>query len=282
MALVHAGLGIEHRMATLQSLAGLLMLEHLNAYFNILPLYLFFLAMAALLLLLLSRHPFVIAVIGVLIWAAAPVVPPVLHPWEDTALLQPLSWQVVFTLGLALGLFQVKGGRFRSPPWLSLLAAALAVLFFALRWELLAFEDVALDPALFERDALGAGRLLNILCLIVLITWAWPRLKPWLERRRLLVIVGQASLAAFSLQIMIVYYLGMIRRGLASYTRPDFQDLLRFDVDWPSVVYLLMFDGLSVILVALATYCVAFLAIPLPFKGSPDPKPKRGLKARTH
>jgi hypothetical protein len=256
MALAWVGLGIEHRMATLQSLAGLLMLEHLNPYFNILPLYLFFLAFAALLLLLFSRYPLLIAVTGVLIWALAPVVPSVLHPWGSTALLQPVSWQVVFTLGLALGLFQVQGGHFRSPPWLTMIAAGLALLFFALRWHILEFEDVGLDPGLFERDALGLGRLLNILCLIVLITWAWPRLKPWLERRRLLVMVGQASLAAFSLQIMIVYYLGMIRRGLASYTRPDFQDLLRFDVDWPSVWYLLIFDGLSVSLVAFSTYAV--------------------------
>lgn len=260
MILTGLGLGPHQAMATPQTMARLLMLEHLNPYFNILPLYIVFLGLAALLLLGFLRSPILIAATGVLIWAIAPLVPEGLRPWGETALLQPLSWQVVFTLGLALGLHQGRDGRRVSlPTGLVAAAAALAALFFALRWGLLDFEAVGLDPDLFERNALAPGRLLNIVCLIVLVGWAWPRLKPWLAGRRLLVMLGQASLAAFSLQIMIVYYLGMIRRGLAPYTRPEVQDLIRLDVDWPSVGFLLVFDGLSVVLVALATHAVVRL-----------------------
>ncbi|MBB4267681.1 OpgC domain-containing protein [Roseospira visakhapatnamensis] len=240
-------------IANLETFLSAALLTELSVYFNIIPLYILFLVMAGFLLIFCLKSPGLVALIGLSVWLASDIIPQELHPWGESALLKPLYWQAVFTLGLSLGLFHMQGRVVSLPAWVYGLAAVLAVLFFCIRWNVIDVGSVSLRHALFHRDRLEIGRLLNILCVFLLFSLILPTLRPWLRCRKVLVMIGQNSLIAFSLQIVIVYYLKVVRGGLAFHEHPWVQALADLDVNWVFLLYLLVFDILSIALVILAT-----------------------------
>jgi|GEM_PF-4862149 len=247
---------IDDNLGRVETLIKVGLLYNLNYYFNIIPLYIFFLALAAVFLVTLRRYPFIIAMLGILIWLLADVIPKGLHPWADTAMLTPLRWQVLFTLGLAIGLMRMDGKMVTLPRWLYAGAAAVALVLFALRWHLVDPGIAPFESELFGRNALQPGRLLNILCLILLISSLLPHLRTWLQRSNTLIMVGQNSLIAFSLQIIIMHYLGMARRALEIPYQVSLSEITSPDFDWFALVNGASIDVLAVVLVITSTYLV--------------------------
>jgi len=221
-----------------------LTLQELYGHFNILPIYMLLLAVSPLLLIIGRRSPMAVAVIGLCLWAGSDVVPAALHPWGETALLKPIDWQVLYLLGMACGLRSLAGAPVKPHPWIVWGALGIAALCFALRWHLIDADSIHIPESLFERDTLAVGRLVNILCVIVLFSMIMPYVKRALERSSALIMVGQNSLAAFSLQIVIVYVLTLLRWVIM----PEDMAI------WAHTVFLFSFDILGIAAVIAATY----------------------------
>jgi len=221
-----------------------LTLQELYGHFNILPIYMLLLAVSPLLLIIGRHSPMAVATIGLCLWAASDVVPAAFHPWGETALLKPINWQVLYLLGMACGLRSLAGAPVRPHPWIIWGALGIAALCFALRWHLIDADTIHIPASLFERNFLAVGRLVNILCVILLFSLIMPYLKKGLERAPALIMVGQHSLAAFSLQIVILYILSLVRRVIMP------EDM----ASWAHTAVLFSFDILSIVAVIAATY----------------------------
>lgn len=250
--------GLGRSVTSIKTMMSVALLQEMVYYFDVIPLYLFLMALTAGLLLLFRHAPFVIALIALALWLMADLIPVALRPWGESAYLQPLRWQVVFLLGVAIGLFHLKGQVLTIPRWLLAGAATLALALFLVRWHIVtppvAWWD---EDVLFARNTLEAGRLLNILCLGVVGVAVLPRLRPWLARSGPLILLGQNSLIAFSLQIAIVHYVTMIRdRSGLSYLVSLRDDGLTAGFDWSAMITGLSFDVLAVGLVVLCTALV--------------------------
>jgi hypothetical protein len=213
-------------------------------FFDVLPLYIILLSFAPLLLWIGLRSPSVVLGLGVLIWAVSDHVPFSMHNQGEA--LNVFVWQVVFLLGITCGLRSALGRPIVLPSWFIISAFLVAALLFALRWEILDQGIVPNLNDLTSRDDLGPIRLLNIVCVLALGSVILPLFGPYLERCRMLVHIGQNSLQAFALQIIIVFYL----------LRPQWWVL---SLDLPpafEIAALLTFDGISLVLVVVSTYAV--------------------------
>ena len=184
---------------------GLLALTHQPGYLNILPLYIVLLLALPVAFAVARRNRQILVLGSVLLWLGSNLLHLNLphYPNGDDWFLNPLSWQLLFVLGLLCGL-RAKEGRpvvgFR-PALLAICCAYLAVALVSvktgiwLRWDL--------GPATFlitwDKSYLPLGRLLHFLALAYVVA---SLVRPQRFAARLcrpLVMVGQNALPVFCL-----------------------------------------------------------------------------------
>ena len=114
---------------------GLPTMLHQLGYLNILPLYIMLLLVTPLLLILGIRWPVPVLLGSILLWALAGQFRLNLpnYPTPGGWFFNPLSWQLIFVVGLLSGIAMKRGDRFipQSP---ALLALCAAFLVFVLTW----------------------------------------------------------------------------------------------------------------------------------------------------
>ena len=187
------------------ALAGLMLLTYQISYFNILPLYVvLFLFLPGLLLLGTCRIWLMLACSAAL-WLVARYFGLKLpsYPGEYTWFFNPLCWQFLFAIGLAVGI-AAKKGRVLVGPHPALLGAAAAFIVFAAWWRLsgeYAFPwpdfvpDVLADTS---KQTLGPARILHILAVAYILS-CLPFLRRLFETKPFypVMVMGQASLVTF-------------------------------------------------------------------------------------
>lgn len=215
---------------TQEALVGLLTLTYVPNYFDILPMYLVILAMIPLVMGLARVHPALAMGTCVAIWATAQTgaldLPA--EPWGDRPwFFNPFGWQLIFFTGFAF-----MRGWLPKPPvttWL----IAVAVLFLVVsvpfgRWQIWtqvpwieAWRDA--NTVLFGKTEEGILRYLHFLALAYL-AWAaagegGSRLmtdgqslaaRIWNTARKLILKVGQQSLAVFIFSMWFAQMLGFV------------------------------------------------------------------------
>jgi hypothetical protein len=189
-----------------QATLGFVSLGHQLGYFNILPLYIVLLGLCPLMLQVATRSRLVLISGSVMIWLVAGT----MHinfpnyPTEGGWFLNPFSWQLIFVIGLCIGV-GVKSGKplLRYHPFV--MAAALVYTLFAAyviqyeRYDLVTFPDVPLLFAGFDKGALPLPRLLHILSLAYIVAYTpFARMISASALARPVVALGKESLAVFA------------------------------------------------------------------------------------
>lgn len=189
---------------TEQGLLGMVLLGHQFGYNNILSLYAVLLLMLPAMLWLHGRSPPLLLALSGLLWLGAGLwhVAPSNFLDDGYWFLNPLSWQFLFAIGLAVSIHRSRGGQLPRSVILAALSLGYVVLSFlwvALSWW---HYDVSLGlpPVLtgFDKTFLSAPRLLHVLALAYLIAII-PALSRWsaLPLTHPLTAIGRHSLAIF-------------------------------------------------------------------------------------
>lgn len=206
---------------------GLPTLLHQFGYVNILPLYVLFLLAAPAALWLGLRWPLALLAMSAAIWGFAGIarINLLTYPGLNGWFLNPLAWQLLFVLGLLIGLRMKDGGRLVPVhPVLFGLAAGYVVL--ALLWmKVPAVREIGNigmiwlsrqgAPRLFthfDKGHLELPRLLHILALAYLLS-AWPWLKAQAGRGVFhpLAVMGQQALPVFALGTVLAFVARALR-----------------------------------------------------------------------
>jgi hypothetical protein len=208
---VHSGLnGLRHGLT----------LQALPASLNILPLYIFLLALFPLIYGLIKINPILALAASCALWGWVNIDPSLnLTNWLDGRgwFFNPFAWQFLFVIG-ALGalLLRRSGGNVPRPPWL--LALAWGYLGFALiaaaPWSLWGWFDVhpiAIDMP--DKTVLAPLRLLNVLALVALALGS-VRFRELAEGQALkfLVLCGRNSLEVFALGTVLALICRLVFR----------------------------------------------------------------------
>jgi hypothetical protein len=216
-----------------QTLVGLPLLLHQLGYINILPLYIVLLAASPGLLWVGWRWPWLLVGASATLWLAAGTyrlnVPtwPVAGGWQFS----PLSWQILFVMGLLTGIRMREGRRF-VPARTWLIAVCAAFLILALAWRIIPAIGGPMNGGLIWLDKAGlpwaltafhkvwetAPRLLHALALAYLLS-AIPAVRsacasPWLSPLGLL---GRQALPVFALGSV----LALLLQGIKTRTGED-------------------------------------------------------------
>lgn len=168
----------------LAALIGLPLLTHQLGYLNILPLYTVLLLSTPLLLLVGLRRPWLLLVLSIALWVGAGQFRLNLpnYPTSGGWFFNPLSWQILFVIGLLSGV-AMKTGKSFIPYNPVLLGLAAALVFFILLWvkipplgqagrDVLAMLSDAGAPfylTWFDKTFLALPRLLHALALFYLL-----------------------------------------------------------------------------------------------------------------
>lgn len=199
-----------------QTLIGLPLLVHQFYYLDILPLYILLLIASPLFLYAALRRPGWLLAGSIAVWAGCGLARLTFYTWPVGQEWQfnPLAWQLIFVIGLLLGVSLKQGRRLVAVrPWL--LGASLAYLALALvdsQWQ--DFTDAFGNALWYLKDKLGvpwiltdfdkryltAPRLLHVLALAYVVS-CLPVLRrfcasPWAAP---LALLGQHSLPVFAL-----------------------------------------------------------------------------------
>ncbi|MEZ5670674.1 MAG: OpgC domain-containing protein [Alphaproteobacteria bacterium] len=201
------------------NLVGLLSLTYVPNLFDILPMYVVILALVPPLVALARLHPTAALGASACLYAVAAIgrVNLPAEPWSDRGwFFDPLCWQLLFTIGMALSAGWLP--RPRLPRWLAWAAlgfvlVSVPVANFDLRTGTPLLEDIyaALEPV-DSKTFLGPLRILHFLALaIAVIGLAGPRLAAtgnrvavWLER------IGQQSLIVFVSSTILAQVAGVL------------------------------------------------------------------------
>jgi hypothetical protein len=189
-----------------QATLGFVTLGHQLGYFNILPLYIVLLALCPLMLQVATRSRGLLIAGSVGIWFIAGMLninfPN--YPTPGGWFLDPFSWQLIFVIGLCIGV-NVKSGKPLVGYHPFLMAAAIVYTLFAAyvlqfeRYDLVTFPDVPLLFAGFDKGALPLPRLLHILSLAYIVAYApFARVISSSALARPVVALGKESLAVFA------------------------------------------------------------------------------------
>ena len=187
-----------------RALVGIATLGHQLGYNNILPLYMALLLAAPALVWLVRRHMVATLAASGALWLAAGLfrIAPPNYPLEGVWFLNPLSWQFLFTIGIAATVHVGRGGRLpQHPIWTQLaigyLVAAFAIIHSPL-WGVPSWFGLPEVIGGFNKTYLSLFRLLDVVALAYLIG-RWPivsnvaRLAP----DHPLAILGKHSLPVF-------------------------------------------------------------------------------------
>ncbi|MCO6048176.1 OpgC domain-containing protein [Mesorhizobium sp. RP14(2022)] len=186
------------------ALVGLATMGHQIGYNNILSLYVVLMLLLPLMLFIGKRSIPLMLSLSVAVWLAAGLyqVAPRDFPREGVWFLNPLSWQLLFALGVAGAMLAKRPEGLKLPRW-SLWAAG-AYLLFALvwvKWPLWGLETKAGLPLViagFDKTYESLPRLLHVLAIAALIF----SLKPILRFTKVsydhpLAVMGRHSLPVF-------------------------------------------------------------------------------------
>lgn len=208
---------------------GIPLLTHQIGYANILPMYAVLLLAAPFAILVGLRHPGALLAGAVALWALAGThwlnLPN--YPNSGGWYFNPVSWQVIFVIGLLTGIAMRRGGRLVPVRlWAQLLAAgyllaaliclelpsADATLGSTLWW----IQDSGVPPLFttFEKTYLTLPRLLHILALAYLIS-ALPVLRRFAAAPLAapLALLGRHSLPVFALGTVLAYVAQVIKEA---------------------------------------------------------------------
>lgn len=155
-----------------EGMVGLFSLGHQLGYFNILPLYMSLLAATPLIVHLAGINRAWVLTGSVLIWAVAGTFQINLpnYPTPGGWFLDPLSWQLVYVIGLLAGM-SAKHGERLVPFSVGLFALSTAFLvwsFVVVRWQLWPSATIEALPTVFggfDKTYLSLQRLLHVLAL---------------------------------------------------------------------------------------------------------------------
>jgi hypothetical protein len=204
-----------------------LMLQFQPSLLNILPLYIVLLLGLPWLLLVMRRNVLFGLIPSAVLWLLATMLDwnfpgfPEGQRWY----FNPLAWQFLFTISVALGLSRDRTSWPRGVPTVALVFAAAACLL-SFDWtlhDLLPRVPVllSLPPAWFDKTALPPARILSILALAIIVSSCIPRDARWFSSRAgwPFVVCGQHSLEVFCLTIVLSVLAGFVL-GLAGYNLP--------------------------------------------------------------
>lgn len=187
-----------------EAFVGVGLLGHQLGYNNILSMYAVLMLAAPLMLLGAYRQPLLTLAVSTAIWLAAGIwqIAPVNYPNKGLWFLNPLSWQLLFVIGMVVTI-QLRRGR--AIGWDARLGAlAAAYLVFALIWiHGPAWGEISwfgLPPVLggFDKTFLSLSRLIDILALLYLIAHSQTLLRlASLPALRPLAVMGRYSLPIF-------------------------------------------------------------------------------------
>ena len=196
-------------------LLGVLLGGHQLGYFNILPLYVFLILLVPVWLLLAVWDVRLMIGASLALYLAAHLLPIDMpnFPADDGWFFNPFAWQLIFSIGMALGIMRLRG---QSLPWhpLTGTAAACYVLFSAV-WMVgdmggrISFELLPMWMDTLHKSMLPASRLVHVLALAYLLRhsplWGWMAT---FKSNNPLTLMGRNSLPVFvfgSLLSMIGY-----------------------------------------------------------------------------
>lgn len=206
----------------LEFLIGVPLLTHQLGYANILPLYAVLLFVAPLTLWAGARWPLRVLGVSVLLWLAAALLyvnfPN--YPNQGGWFFNPLSWQLLFTLGLLTGLAMREGRRFvplkgwlvvLCAAWLifALLAARVQVVSDGFGHTLYLITEYLRLPWLFtafDKTFLSVPRLSHALALAYVLS-VWPAVRTACSQRFAapFALLGRNGLAVFGLGVVLCY-----------------------------------------------------------------------------
>ncbi|MDP3340808.1 OpgC family protein [Frigidibacter sp.] len=200
---------------------GLALLSHQLGYMNILPLYAVLLAATPALLWAALRAPLALVAVSAAVWLVAGslrIAPPT-YPTESIWFFNPLSWQLLFVLGLTSGTAMKRGQRLVPVRrWLVALSAAvvLGIMVWAI-WDdlgarlntgMFALRDTWLPDFLFDYDKtfVSGPRLLHFLALAYLLS-ALPIVRRACAHRVAwpLAVLGRHGLTVFALGTVLAF-----------------------------------------------------------------------------
>jgi hypothetical protein len=196
-------------------IAGILSGGHQLGYFNILPMYVVLLSLTPLLLWLAVRSLWFMLGVSVTVYLAANLVGLNVpnFPTDGAWYFNPFAWQLLFSIGMALGVMRLRG---QSIAWHPLAyAASLSYVAFAAIWVLfslggdMGFGLLPSFMATFHKTNLPLSRLLHVLALSYVLVhspiWGWMQR---ISRTNPLALLGRNSLSVFvtgSLASMVGY-----------------------------------------------------------------------------
>lgn len=201
--------------ATLWQAAGLAFtLQYQPPYFDILPLYIVLLLLALPLLLLGRRHLGLMLSASVAVWLLAEVYAVNIPSTRSASgwYFDPLSWQIVFAAGLAIGLMSLRQTPLPRAPWLTVLSVVVILASFVLVFPCrhygplsshCYFEPLSHITGLMDRQS--PWRLFDTLAWVYLIARLLPRDARWLTHplAQTLTRMGRHSLAVFSIGTLL-------------------------------------------------------------------------------
>ncbi|ESX81903.1 OpgC domain-containing protein [Mesorhizobium sp. M0189] len=187
-----------------QVLVGIVTLGHQLGYNNILPVYAALLLMAPAFLLFISYRPLAALAVSAALWLLAGIyqIAPPNYPEPGFWFLNPLSWQLLFNIGMASVLHVRRGGTIPVNRWL--VGAAAAYVLTALvwvhspLWGHVSWLDLPVVLTGFDKTFLSLPRLLHILAMSYLVV-ALPSVSNLFRtgRDNPLAILGKRSLPVF-------------------------------------------------------------------------------------
>ncbi|MCC5969088.1 MAG: OpgC domain-containing protein [Pararhodobacter sp.] len=206
---------------------GLPTMLHQFGYVNILPLYVLFMLAAPAAIWLGLRRPAWLLALSVGLWALAGTtrINLLTYPGLNGWFLNPLAWQLLFVLGLLIGLRLKDGGRL-VPVHPALVGLAAGYVVLALLWvKVPVVREVANGgmiwlsrqgaPRLithFDKGHLEVPRLFHILALAYLISvWPWFRQRAGLWMFWPLAVMGRQALPVFALGTILSFVARALR-----------------------------------------------------------------------
>ena len=206
---------------------GLPTMLHQFGYVNILPLYVLFMLAAPAAIWLGLRRPMWLLALSVGLWVLAGTtrINLLTYPGLNGWFLNPLAWQLLFVLGLLIGLRLKNGGRLVPVhPVLVALAAGYGVL--ALLWVMVPVVREVANGAMiwlsrqgaprlithFDKGHLELPRLLHILALAYLVSvWPWFRQRAGWWMFWPLAVMGRQALPVFALGTILSFVARALR-----------------------------------------------------------------------
>lgn len=212
----------------LRGMLGVLTLSHQLGYFNILPLYVIFMIAAPALFVLGIKAPWKMLLASTICYAAGRVSGINIPSWPDAGVwfFNPVTWQLVFTLGMYCGFSVQQGGvsKSRTGYWMALGFTLVAAIIVSNAFGLVpGLVDAAGQYLDWDKTQLGTVRIIDFTALAYLIYCS--DVTTWLRSIFLYPAVSRLGRHA-----MPVYCIGSVLSGVGQIVTETFPASPLFDV----------------------------------------------------